>query len=54
MTNSSVGYSPRNVLSMSTFASESHLDSAKENGLVPTLWPCELSEGGQRDEGVGH
>lgn len=24
------------------------------NGLVPTLWPRELSESGQGDEGVGH
>lgn len=39
-----------------------HLDSTKisvlsihrENGLGPTLWPCEFSEGGQGDEGVGH
>lgn len=26
----------------------------KKQGLVPTLWPRELSEGGQGNEGVGH
>lgn len=30
------------------------LDYAEKNGLIPTLWHCELSEGRQGDEGVGH
>lgn len=50
-------YSPRNCFCC-LFA---HLDYSKmsiimhiRNQLVPTLWLCELSEGGQGDEGVGH